>query len=142
MRNVLQLRTRYSATRVPFYVAESFPIYGWGHGGDQEGFCQIELYKKSRKQRKVPDFLRNQELFGGDYWTRTSDLLRVNGLGKLFLTVSSPIQHRRILVQNYLTIVCPGVSTHSAPHCGYSCGQNLFPPDLQIRRETVFLFAI
>ena len=30
-----------------------------------------------QKQRKVPDFLRNQELFGGDYWTRTSDLLRV-----------------------------------------------------------------
>ena len=28
-------------------------------------------------KRKVPDFLRNQELFGGDYWTRTSDLLRV-----------------------------------------------------------------
>ena len=51
--------------------------YGWGHGGGQEGFCQIELYKKFRKQRKVPDFLRNQELFGGDYWTRTSDLLRV-----------------------------------------------------------------
>ena len=31
----------------------------------------------NQKQRKVPDFLRNQELFGGDYWTRTSDLLRV-----------------------------------------------------------------
>ena len=27
--------------------------------------------------KKVPDFLRNQELFGGDCWTRTSDLLRV-----------------------------------------------------------------
>ena len=32
---------------------------------------------RSIKQIKVPDFLRNQELFGGDYWTRTSDLLRV-----------------------------------------------------------------
>ena len=30
-----------------------------------------------RIKRKVPDFVRNQELFGGDYWTRTSDLLRV-----------------------------------------------------------------
>ena len=30
-----------------------------------------------RIKSKVPDFLRNQELFGGDYWTRTSDLLRV-----------------------------------------------------------------
>ena len=28
-------------------------------------------------KRKVPDFARNQELSGGDYWTRTSDLLRV-----------------------------------------------------------------
>ena len=28
-------------------------------------------------KRKGPDFLRNQVLFGGDYWTRTSDLLRV-----------------------------------------------------------------
>ena len=32
---------------------------------------------QSQKQRKVPDFFRNQELFGGDYWTRTNDLLRV-----------------------------------------------------------------
>ena len=30
-----------------------------------------------RIKRKEPDFLRNQVLFGGDYWTRTSDLLRV-----------------------------------------------------------------
>ena len=40
-----------------------------------------------RIKRKVPDFERNQELFGGDYWTRTSDLLRVNGLVKLFLAL-------------------------------------------------------
>ena len=33
--------------------------------------------KINQKRRKVPGFLRNQELFGGDYWTRTSDLLRV-----------------------------------------------------------------
>ena len=32
---------------------------------------------RTKKQRKVPDFLQNQELVGGDYWTRTSDLLRV-----------------------------------------------------------------
>ena len=30
--------------------------------------------------KKVPDFCRNQELFGGDCWTRTSDLLRVKRL--------------------------------------------------------------
>ena len=33
--------------------------------------------KCCEKQRKEPDFIRNQVLFGGDYWTRTSDLLRV-----------------------------------------------------------------
>ena len=41
---------------------------------DQHG---DQYTKIKQKQRKVPDFLRNQELFGGDYWTRTSDLLRV-----------------------------------------------------------------
>ena len=35
------------------------------------------MRKSCKKERKEPDFLRNQELFGGDYWTRTSDLLRV-----------------------------------------------------------------
>ena len=35
------------------------------------------MHEKVAKSKKVPDFLRNQELFGGDYWTRTSDLLRV-----------------------------------------------------------------
>ena len=41
---------------------------------------KAEKFKRifqSQKKRKVPDFLQNQELFGGDYWTRTSDLLRV-----------------------------------------------------------------
>ena len=33
--------------------------------------------KSYEKQRKEPDFKGNQVLFGGDYWTRTSDLLRV-----------------------------------------------------------------
>ena len=41
---------------------------------------KVEKFKRIfqlQKKRKVPDFLRNQELSGGDYWTRTSDLLRV-----------------------------------------------------------------
>ena len=33
--------------------------------------------KKLQKVKKEPDFKGNQVLFGGDYWTRTSDLLRV-----------------------------------------------------------------
>ena len=36
-----------------------------------------KIRKSCKKQRKEPDFLWNQVLFGGDYWTRTSDLLRV-----------------------------------------------------------------
>ena len=32
-----------------------------------------KVQKSCEKYRKVPDFLRNQELFGGDYWTRTFD---------------------------------------------------------------------
>ena len=45
---------------------------------------KAEKFKRifqAQKQRKVPDFARNQELFGGDYWTRTSDLLRVKKYG-------------------------------------------------------------
>ena len=54
--------------------------------GYYRGIGQCIGGRKSRKfkqtfsrriKRKVPDFSRNQELFGGDYWTRTSDLLRV-----------------------------------------------------------------
>jgi hypothetical protein len=33
--------------------------------------------KSCENERKEPDFKGNQVLFGGDYWTRTSDLLRV-----------------------------------------------------------------
>ena len=53
----------------------SFPLmgHGLGHGKSEK----IQAHISNKKQRKVPDFLRNQELFGGDYWTRTSDLLRV-----------------------------------------------------------------
>ena len=38
---------------------------------------RMDIIFSPQRKRKVPDFLRNQELFGGDYWTRTSDLLRV-----------------------------------------------------------------
>ena len=40
----------------------------------------VQIRRKQRalvKIKKAPDFFRNQELFGGDCWTRTSDLLRV-----------------------------------------------------------------
>ncbi len=94
------------------------------------------IHAENKKSLKLLEF----QGFGGDYWTRTSDLMRVNGLGKLFLTDSNPIQHRRLRIQNYLTAVYPGVSAHSAPHCGYSCGQKRFPPDAMIRGEAFFLF--
>ena len=54
--------------------------------GKKSGHCKST--KKLRKGKKEPDFKGNQVLFGGDYWTRTSDLLRVNSHMKLFLTVS------------------------------------------------------
>ena len=65
------------------WVIFSCPLYGVQFN---RGIGQCIGRRKSRNlkqtfsrrlKRKVPDFLRNQELFGGDYWTRTSDLLRV-----------------------------------------------------------------
>ena len=46
----------------------------------------VQIRRKQRalvKIKKAPDFFRNQELFGGDCWTRTSDLLRVKRSGRL-----------------------------------------------------------
>ena len=94
-------------------------------------FWQALIVLKSRqKQIKTPESRDFRCFYGGDYWTRTSDLLRVNGLGKLFLAISDPIQHRRLHIQNDLTILYHSVSAHSAPHCGYLCGQNRFPSDI------------
>ena len=46
-----------------------------------------------RIKRKVPDFVRNQELFGGDYWTRTSDLLRVKIRLDIKCLLLGPFRH-------------------------------------------------
>ena len=77
------------------------------------------IHAENKKSLKLLEF----QGFGGDYWTRTSDLMRVNGLGKLFLIVSATIQHRRLRIQNYLTVLYHSVSVHSAQHCGFFCGQ-------------------
>ena len=53
----------------------SFPRMGHGLGRREMSAKAANDF--TEKKRKVPDLLRNQELFGGDYWTRTSDLLRV-----------------------------------------------------------------
>lgn len=42
---------------------------------EKSGHCKST--KKLQKTRKEPDLKGNQALFGEDYWTRTSDLLRV-----------------------------------------------------------------
>ncbi len=66
-----------------------------GHGlGRRETPAKAANYFAENK-RKVPDLLRNQELFGGDYWTRTSDLLRVKSLknGVDVKTLSSALGH-------------------------------------------------
>ena len=48
-----------------------------GHRIGQAWPIRWPIYKFQKNKRKIPDFARNQEFFGGDYWTRTSDLLRV-----------------------------------------------------------------
>ena len=56
----------------------SFPVCGISVVNQkQQKFRTLQMHEKVAKSKKVPDFARNQELFGGDYWTRTSDLLRV-----------------------------------------------------------------
>ena len=60
---------RNSGTLNSFPVALSLTIHC---RAKMKKYCATILAHK-----KVPDFLRNQELFGGDCWTRTSDLLRV-----------------------------------------------------------------
>ena len=90
---------------------------GWGHGGGQEEFGKTNPYKKSRKQRKVPDFLRNQELFGGDYWTRTSDLLRVNETSRSTtgLRTSKPLRSKRL--SDFLLCECGAIIKECSPVC-------------------------
>ena len=39
--------------------------------------------------RKRPEIFRFPVVSGADYWTRTSDLMRVNGSQKIFLTISA-----------------------------------------------------
>ena len=48
-----------------------------GHGLGQAKNAKMLRHCLKTQTEKVPDFVRNQELFGGDCWTRTSDLLRV-----------------------------------------------------------------
>ena len=51
-------------------------VFLWStKNGEKPGRCKYT--KNCKKQRKEPDLKGNQALFGGDYWTRTSDLLRV-----------------------------------------------------------------
>ena len=90
---------------------------GWGHGGGQEEFGKTKSYKWSRKQRKVPDFLRNQELFGGDYWTRTSDLLRVNETSRFTtgLRTSKPLRSKRL--SDFLLCECGAIIKECSPVC-------------------------
>ena len=67
----------------------SFPVCGISVVNQKrEKIGALQKHKKVAKRKKEPDFKGNQVLFGGDYWTRTSDLLRVNSHMKLFLTVS------------------------------------------------------
>ena len=56
----------------------SFPVCGISVVNQkQQKFRTLQMHEKVAKSKKAPDFARNQELFGGDYWTRASVLLRV-----------------------------------------------------------------
>ena len=78
-------------------------------------------------KRKVPDFTRNQELFGGDYWTRTSDLLRV----KIRLDIKCLLLGTfRYFWLRFFRIGKRSLSTVSTrwyPHIGQCIGQNPGP---------------
>jgi len=59
--------------------------------GQRVSLEETAKIKRPKKLRIMKENHRNQAIpviFGGDYWTRTSDLLRVNSPMKLFLTVS------------------------------------------------------
>ena len=68
-------RGRGSFSRVHFMGYSLFAV--WVTIWVNQKSKRIGIIFSRQRKRKVPDFLRNQELFGGDYWTRTSDLLRV-----------------------------------------------------------------
>ena len=48
-----------------------------GHGLGQGGEAKINTKKKLRKAKENRRIHKNPTAIGGDYWTRTSDLLRV-----------------------------------------------------------------
>ena len=56
-------------------LAVPFPTWVTARAGGKRPKEVVNYFAESK--RTVPDFARNQELFGGDYWTRTSVLLRV-----------------------------------------------------------------
>ncbi len=59
----------------PLRCFPDLSAFGSRFGSSEKRQNAASLFRPYTK--KVPDFLRNQELFGGDCWTRTSDLLRV-----------------------------------------------------------------
>ena len=52
------------------HTIQIYRCIGWRKNGKLKRIYSLQ------NKRKGPDLERNQDLFGGDYWTRTSDLLR------------------------------------------------------------------
>ena len=95
----------------------SFPLMGHGLGHGKSGKIQANIL--SIKAKKVPDFSRNQELFGGDYWTRTSDLLRVKmrrGRKERAILSFPPLLAQNHLLSAPLVPLFPACSSSSLGH--------------------------
>ena len=106
---------RNSGTLNSFPVALSLTIHC---RAKMKKYCATILAHK-----KDPDFMRNQDLFGGDCWTRTSDLLRV----KIRCAPESVAPQRfPALLRAFGSVgdpLCPPYAAQSFPRLGHGLGQ-------------------
>ena len=99
-----------------------FLFQRWNSCG-QKFSTKIQAPQKLQKHRKRPEIFRFPVVSGADYWTRTSDLMRVNGSQKIFLTICSYFQPFSIVIFRSLQLSCLAFSICSTSVYGMSCGQ-------------------
>ena len=107
----------------PLRCFPDLSAFGSAFGSREKRQNAVSLFESINK--KVPDFLRNRELFGGDCWTRTSDLLRV----KIRCAPESVApQHFPALLRTFGSVgdpLCPPNTLQSFPRLGHGLGQAL-----------------
>jgi hypothetical protein len=87
-------------------------------------FCRNFKIERILAKKENPQSLAALRIFGGgDYWTRTSDLLRVNANVKLFLLLYSCFRLFLLFFTSSLDIFEYGISACSMRLCGVLCGQ-------------------